>query len=135
MPSQGWSVSDFWLETPSYGSGPHDLRGKGRVEIDAEGIHVTIRPRGLSGLVIPTKERRTFPIGQITGWGRTGTKVEFTAGAITVNDSMVGGLITATGADAPVHVCRFTCADQAAPLEMTEALVELGLDRSRIGRH
>jgi hypothetical protein len=135
MSSAAWPVSDFWLETPSFGPGSHDLRGKGQVVIDADGIHVVIRPRGLAGIVIPTKERRTFPMGQITGWGRTGPKVEFTAGAIAVNDSMVGGLLTTTGESLPVHVCRFTCADDKVPLAMTERLLALGLDRSRIGRH
>ena len=133
--SEGWSVEDFWLETPSFGPGSHDLRGKGLVVIDAEGVHVTIRPRGLAGILIPTKERRTFPIKQITGWGRTGPKVEFTSGEIAVRDSMIEGLMTTTGAPVPVHICHFTCVDADAPQEMTEALLALGLDRGRIGRH
>ena len=114
MSSAAWPVSDFWLETPSFGPGSHDLRGKGQVVIDADGIHVVIRPRGLAGIVIPTKERRTFPMG---------------------HDSMVGGLLTTTGESLPVHVCRLTCADDKVPLAMTERLLALGLDRSRIGRH
>jgi hypothetical protein len=89
----------------------------------------------MAGIVIPTKERRVFPIGQIVGWGRTGLKVEFTAGAIFVRDDVIGELITTTASDVPVHVCRFTCVDPKGPQEMTESLLALGLDRSRIGRH
>lgn len=134
--SEGWTVSDLWLETPGpEGGGPHDLRGKGQVQIDEDGIHLTIRPRGLAGIVIPTKERRTFPIGQIVGWGRTGPKVEFTAGAVFVRDDTIGELITTTASAVPVHVCRFTCADPAGPQEMTESLLALGLDHRLVGRH
>lgn len=130
-------MADFWLETPSpERGGPHDLRGKGQVQIDKDGIHVTIRPRGIAGLVVPTKERRTFPLSQIVGWGRTGQKVEFTAGAIFVRDeAYIGGLVTTTAAPLPVHVCRFTCTDRNGPQKMTERLLALGLDKSRIGRH
>jgi hypothetical protein len=73
-----WAVSEFWLETPSHGPGSHDLRGKDQVVIDEVGIHVTIRPRGIAGFVIPRKERRAFLVKQIVGWGMTGPKIEFT---------------------------------------------------------
>jgi hypothetical protein len=134
MSADGWAVSDFWLETPSpERGGPHDLRGKGQVQIDKDGIHVTIRPRGVVGIMIPTKERRTFPIGQIVGWGGTGPKVEFTAGGIFVRDDMIGELITSTASAVPVHVCRFSCANPEGLQEMTKVLLTLGLARSCIG--
>lgn len=139
MPTGQWSVFDFWLETPSFGPGLHDLRGKGAITIDKDGVHAAIRLRGLAGFVM-RKERRTFAIRQIRGWERTKADVEFTAGAITSTHGVVGSYtstvpITTTGASVPVHVCRFTCNDPTSAAEMTRALLELGLDPSQVSSH
>jgi hypothetical protein len=64
----------------------------------------------------------------------TGPKIEFTAGAIAVRDSVIGGFMTTTATPVPVHVCHFTCLDEQVSLDMAEALIAVGLDRSRIGR-
>jgi hypothetical protein len=126
MAQDQWSVSDLLLETPSQSvHGPHDLMGHGTVHVEGDLIHLAVRPRGLGGL-IPTREKRAFPVAAITGWEVAGATVEFTSGG--------GGLIASNAAAVPVHICRFGCADSQAAADLTDAVIAAGVPTSLVSR-
>jgi hypothetical protein len=122
-----YSLTNVILETPSQSVGAqHDVVGKGKAYVEGGTLHIAIRPRGLAGL-IPTSEKRSFPLPGITGWEVTGSKIEFTAGSI--------GMIATNGANAPLHICGFRCADPQSASQLTDEALAGGLNRDRISRH
>ena len=136
MPETEWRVSEVVLETPSeWASTSHDLVGKGKVHVDGDRLQLAVRPRGLGGL-IPTSEKRSFPLTAISGWEVSGNMIQFTAGSIFVNDAAtpLGGLIASNGARAPVHICTFRCSDGTAAVELTDSAIAGGLVKTKVSR-
>jgi hypothetical protein len=136
VPETEWRVSDVVLETPSeWVNSAHDLVGKGKVHFEGDRLLLAVRPRGLVGL-IPTSERRSFPLTGITGWEVNESRIEFTAGSIFLNDAAtpLGGPIASNGARAPVHICSFHCSDDTAASELTDHAIAAGLVKIRVSR-
>lgn len=119
-------VTEVILETPSQGGGLHDLIGSGSVLLQEGRVCLSIRPRGLAGLV-GFSEKREFELDTISGWDVTGARVEFTSGSV--------GMISTNGASAPVHICGFRCESKEAASQLTDDAIDGGLDHAKISRH
>jgi hypothetical protein len=122
----------MWLETPgSIG----DLRGRATVRVVDGAIGLVVRPKGLAGILVPTREKRFFLLPQVQGWETSGTNVEFTCGAIALQSGGYSRVpITTTGHGVPVHICHLTCRDADDVRTLTDAALAEGLIDSRVSR-
>jgi hypothetical protein len=125
MSSTRYAVTNVIIETPRYGGaspmvseGEHDIIGHGWVEIEGAAITVAVHARGVVGMVGP-KERRTYPLAEITSWRATGASITFGVSKL--------GLFATNGAEAPVHICEMHCADAEAAQQLTTVARAAGL--------
>jgi hypothetical protein len=128
MTATRYPVVDIIIETPRYGgvgggvgggvSGEHDILGHGWVEIDGNAISVSVHPRGVVGMLEP-KEKRMYPLADITSWGATGSSITFGVRKL--------GLFATDGAEAPVHICEMKCEDANAAQRLTAEARAAGL--------
>jgi hypothetical protein len=96
----------------------HNIIGHGWAEIEDGSITVAVHPRGAVGMIEP-KEKRTYPLADITSWVTSGESVTFGAGNR-------GGFAT-NGAEAPIHLCQMACDDADAAQRLTEEARAAGL--------
>ncbi|HEY1653152.1 MAG TPA: hypothetical protein VGG09_14805 [Acidimicrobiales bacterium] len=131
MGSTKW-VAEVWLETAA---GVGDLRGRGTVHMVDGAIGIAVRPRGLAGFLVPTREKRFFLLAQVREWETSGSKIEFTCGAIALQSGGYSRLpATTTGHDVPVHICHLTCRGPDEVMSLTDAAIADGLMSSRVSR-
>ncbi len=124
-------VAEVWLETPgSIG----DLRGRGTVQVSQGELGLLVRPKGLAGILVPTREKRFFSLTQIRGWETAGSKIEFTSGAIAFQSGSYSLPITTTGHGVPLHICHLTCANPDEVETLTEAALAGGLVATCVSR-
>ena len=57
------------------------------------------------------KEKRTYPLADITAWHASGSSITFGVGKL--------GLFATDGAEAPVHNCEMKCEDANAAQQLT----------------
>jgi hypothetical protein len=128
MAQNRYPVTDVIIETPRYGGvggsvgggpgGEHDIIGHGWVEIHDGSISVAVHPRGAVGMLEP-KEKRTYPLADITAWHASGESISFGVGKL--------GLFATNGAEAPVHSCEMKCKDGNAAQQLTAEARVAGL--------
>jgi hypothetical protein len=129
MAATRYPVTDVIIETPRYGgtdsrvtgasiNDEHDIIGHGWAEIEDGSITVAVHPRGAVGMIEP-KERRTYPLADITSWGTSGDSITFGVGKI--------GVSATNGAEAPIHLCQMACDDADAAQRLTEEARAAGL--------
>jgi hypothetical protein len=124
MTATRYPVTNVIIETPRYAgvggsvaggaSGEHDILGHGHVAIDDNAIH----PRGIASVLEP-KEKRTYPLADITVWHAAGASITFGVGHL--------GLFATDGAEAPVHNCEMKCEDANAAQQLTAEARAAGL--------
>ncbi len=129
MTATRYPVTDVIIETTRYGgvggrvadgvSEEHDILGHGWVEIENRAVTVSVRPRGIAGVLEP-REKRTDPLAEITAWRAAGASINFGVGKI--------GLFATNGAEAPVHNCEMKCEDADAARRLTEEARAAGLN-------
>ncbi|HLN17734.1 MAG TPA: hypothetical protein VK277_13415 [Acidimicrobiales bacterium] len=127
MPTGQWRVTEVRVEE-SFGG---DLLGHGDLQLEDGCLHLRVRPRGLSGIVVPTREHRRYPVAGVRGWEVKGDRVAFTAGLL-MTTFVPGSLAGWDIAEAPVHVCHLRCADESAAGSLTDAVVAAGLPSDRV---
>jgi hypothetical protein len=119
-----YAVTDVIIETPRYGavgamsSGEHDIVGHGWAEIDGAAITVAVHSGGVMGALEP-KEKRTYPLADITSWGASGSSITFGVNWL--------GLFASNGAEAPVHICQMKCETAEAARQLTTEARAAGL--------
>jgi hypothetical protein len=125
-------VAEVWLETPgSIG----DLRGRGTIRVVDGAIGIVVRPKGLTGILVPTREKRFFLLAQVRGWETSSSKIEFTCGAIALQSGGYSRVpISTTGHGVPVHICHLTCRDSDDVMTLTDAALADGLVSSCVSR-
>jgi hypothetical protein len=129
MTATRYPVTDVIIETPRYGgvggavaggiSGEHDILGHGYVEIGDNTITVSVHPRGIASVLEP-KEKRTYPLADITSWGTAGASITFGVGKL--------GLFATDGAEAPIHNCEMKCENADAAQQLTAEARAAGLN-------
>lgn len=77
--SCGSTVSTWQLAVARDTSGEHDIIGHGWVEIENNTITVAVHPRGAGGMLEP-KEKRTYPLTDITSWRASGCSITYGSG-------------------------------------------------------
>jgi hypothetical protein len=123
-----YSVTDVIIETPRYGgtaggvdwgaTQEHDIIGHGWAEVQGNAITIVVHPKGVVGMLEP-KERRTYPLAEITSWRTNGDSIIFGVGKL--------GLFATNGAEAAIHNCQVKCGDAAAARKLTEEARSAGL--------
>jgi hypothetical protein len=128
MTATRYPVTHVIIETPRYGgvggtvaggtSEEHDILGHGYAVIDDSAITVSVHPRGIASVLEP-KEKRTYPLADITAWHAAGASITFGVGKL--------GLFATNGAEAPVHNCEMKCEDADAAQQLTAEARAAGL--------
>jgi hypothetical protein len=128
MAATRYPVTDVIIETPRYGGvggsvaggtrGEHDILGHGYLQIGDNSITVSVHPRGIASVLEP-KEKRTYPLADITAWHASGASISFGVGKL--------GLFATDGAEAPIHNCQMKCEDANAAQQLTAEARAAGL--------
>ncbi len=123
-----WRITGVIVESPSTAgvgrSGSNDLLGTGWARVETDEVVLAIRPRGVAGFLMP--QRRRYPARSISGWEQRGARIEFTGGHV--------GLFATDGAEMPVRIVTFHCADPGAAGALTDRAMEVGLAAGRVTR-
>jgi hypothetical protein len=107
--------------------GEHDIMVNGWAEVDGGSITIAVHPQGAVDMLEP-KEKRTYPLADVTGWHANGASVAFGVGRRL-------GLFATNGAEAPVHSCEMKCEVDNAAQQLTAGARRFKLLEEGFRRH